>query len=286
MSAEIKIIVFCDGGCEPNPGPAGWGYIISDSKTVTEGGGHESFSTNIRAEKLAAIGALARLADTPGIVTIYTDSKFLIDGITKWVHRWKVDGWKTKEGPLKNIDLWVKLDQVVSAREKLGFVTKWVHVKGHKGIGGNERADQIADAFTRQQSIQLANEMPVSLYPVDLTDLAEHPDKASRKYNWKAARRQHKRSNRTKKPNANASVDVVVALDNYIQALVRRREDQALSIYSEFCRNGGDPAHQVRFKSVYSSFKELSAIQFLEKFQNVSSANVSEVLDSSSNSSS
>lgn len=152
---QRPIIVFSDGACSGNPGPGGWGAIIIDSsEKVCELGGGEGSTTNNRMEMSGIKGALEFLAKTPGPVEIYTDSTYVIRGITQWVWGWKKNNWKTADGKeVSNKDLWEDLFALVKARGK-GTIS-WRYVRGHVGTPGNERCDEIAVAWSRGSSVRL-----------------------------------------------------------------------------------------------------------------------------------
>ena len=140
-----ELFVYTDGACSGNPGPGGWGALLiaKNGETVLkerELSGGEPETTNNRMELLAAITALETL-DRPATLTIVTDSIYVKDGITKWVHGWKAKGWKKKGGEIKNLALWKRLDQAVSRHN-----VTWQWVKGHAGHPENERADALARA--------------------------------------------------------------------------------------------------------------------------------------------
>jgi ribonuclease HI len=135
--AEVEI--FTDGACKGNPGPGGWGAIIRSGGREKELSGGEPLTTNNRMELLAAIRALQALK-RPCTVTVHTDSIYLRDGITKWVHGWKRNGWKTADRkPVKNAELWQELIEA-AAPHRIG----WEWVRGHAGHPENERADRLA----------------------------------------------------------------------------------------------------------------------------------------------
>jgi ribonuclease HI len=148
-------MVFTDGAAKGNPGPGGWGAIVVTSdQHVTELGGGSPHTTNNRMELSGAIAALQHVANQPGPVAIYTDSTYLIQGITQWVWGWRKRGWKTAEGSdVLNRDLWEQLSSLVGARARGEVDWRWV--RGHVGTAGNERADQISVAFAMQQSADL-----------------------------------------------------------------------------------------------------------------------------------
>ncbi len=140
MSPRVEI--FTDGACSGNPGIGGWGVILRYKDKEKELSGGELHTTNNRMELTAVIEALKALK-TKCNITLYTDSKYVMSGITEWLENWKQNGWKTsnKRGAVKNIDLWQSLDQLVSAHE-----IRWVWVKGHAGHIENERVDTLARA--------------------------------------------------------------------------------------------------------------------------------------------
>ncbi|MBD58847.1 MAG: ribonuclease HI [Citromicrobium sp.] len=131
--------IFTDGACKGNPGPGGWGVLLRKGTTERELSGAEPDTTNNRMEMTAAIEGLSALKRRC-TVDLYTDSKYLIDGITKWLPGWQRRGWKTaSKKPVKNEDLWRKLAQL-EAEHRI----TWHWVKGHAGHPENERADQLA----------------------------------------------------------------------------------------------------------------------------------------------
>ncbi|MBL4854903.1 MAG: ribonuclease HI [Robiginitomaculum sp.] len=136
-----KLVIYTDGACSGNPGPGGWGALMLYAGREKELYGGEDDTTNNRMEMLAAIKALESLKpDYSGKIVLWTDSKYLKDGITKWIHGWKKRGWKKADKkPVLNTDLWKRLDAVVEDK-----TIDWRWVKGHAGDEGNERADQLA----------------------------------------------------------------------------------------------------------------------------------------------
>ena len=156
MSSAQPIVVFTDGAAKGNPGPGGWGAIIvTPTGEVTELGARApQTTTNNRMELTGAIMALSELRTVPGTLAIYTDSTYVIQGIRAWIFGWRKRGWKTATGgDVLNRDLWEQLDALVSARPK-GSI-EWHYVKGHAGIPGNERVDEIADGLARGEAIAL-----------------------------------------------------------------------------------------------------------------------------------
>ena len=138
MTAPIEI--FTDGACRGNPGPGGWGALLRCQGKERELSGYESMTTNNRMEMMAAIEALASLTP-PASVDISTDSQYLRNGITQWIHAWKRRGWRTADNkPVKNQDLWERLDALTQQHQ-----ITWHWVKGHSGHAENERADQLAN---------------------------------------------------------------------------------------------------------------------------------------------
>ena len=139
MSDRVKI--HTDGACSGNPGPGGWGAILSLGDKTKELSGGEALTTNNRMELMAAIMALEALT-RPCPVALYTDSQYLRGGVTGWIHGWKRNGWKTADKkPVKNVDLWQRLDDAAKIHQ-----VEWHWVKGHAGHDMNERADELARA--------------------------------------------------------------------------------------------------------------------------------------------
>lgn len=138
MSAA-PVVIHTDGACSRNPGPGGWGAILRYNGHEKELQGGEPLTTNNRMELTAAIMALEALT-RPAAVEIHTDSQYVKDGISKWIHGWKRNGWKTSDKkPVKNAELWQRLDQALARHQ-----VSWHWVKGHAGHDDNERADELA----------------------------------------------------------------------------------------------------------------------------------------------
>jgi len=132
--------IYSDGACRGNPGPGGWGAVLRYNKREKELWGGEADTTNNRMELMAAIRALEALK-RPSHVKLYTDSIYVMKGITTWIHDWKKKGWRTADKkPVKNDDLWRRLD-ALAARHQI----EWHWVKGHAGHPENERADALAN---------------------------------------------------------------------------------------------------------------------------------------------
>ena len=132
--------IYTDGACRGNPGPGGWGALLSSGEHEKELSGAEPQTTNNRMELTAVIRALEALK-RPSEARIYTDSEYVRRGITEWVKNWKARGWKTADRkPVKNQDLWERLDALAA-----GHKIDWRWVKGHSGVPGNERVDRLAN---------------------------------------------------------------------------------------------------------------------------------------------
>jgi ribonuclease HI len=135
-----EVVIYTDGACKGNPGPGGWGAWLKSGEHEKELWGGEPLTTNNRMELTAVIQALAALKRRSQVV-IYTDSEYVRNGITSWIHGWKARGWKTADKkPVKNIELWQQLDALAAAHDMT-----WRWVKGHSGDPGNERADRLAN---------------------------------------------------------------------------------------------------------------------------------------------
>jgi ribonuclease HI len=133
--------IFTDGACRGNPGPGGWAALIRSGKRELEIGGGEPETTNNRMELIAAIEALNALK-RPCRVELYTDSSYVRDGITRWIHGWRRNGWRTAgRKPVKNADLWEALDEAAARHQ-----VDWHWVRGHSGHAENERVDELACA--------------------------------------------------------------------------------------------------------------------------------------------
>jgi ribonuclease HI len=134
-----NVDIWTDGACSGNPGPGGWGAVLRYGETEKELSGAEAATTNNRMELMAAIEALNALKRSSK-VRLHTDSKYVMDGVTKWIHGWKKNGWKTADKkPVKNEDLWKRLDEANARHE-----VTWKWVKGHADDVMNNRADELA----------------------------------------------------------------------------------------------------------------------------------------------
>ncbi|WP_308911903.1 ribonuclease HI [Pseudokordiimonas caeni] len=139
MSSERTVVIYTDGACSGNPGPGGWGAVLEWNGHEKELSGGAFETTNNRMELTAAIEALNALT-RPCKVILHTDSTYVKDGITKWIHGWQSRGWKTADKkPVKNADLWQALLDAEAPH-----TIEWKWVKGHAGHDGNERADELA----------------------------------------------------------------------------------------------------------------------------------------------
>ena len=178
--SEKRIIIYGDGACSGNPGPGGWGSIVITKAHVEELAGTSPSTTNNRMEMAAICNALSWCASNIskndlGEIWIFTDSVYLIRGITQWIFGWKKRGWKTADnGEVSNQDLWQELERVITTLKKLNadINIKWNFVKGHAGDPGNERCDEIAVAGSKRSYIDLYQGPPVS-YLFDTTILPE-----------------------------------------------------------------------------------------------------------------
>ena len=133
------MVIHTDGACSGNPGPGGWGAVLHYGEREKELWGGELSTTNNRMELMAAIQALETLK-RPSLVRLHTDSMYLRDGITRYIHNWKRNGWKTADKkPVKNVDLWQRLEAAIERHR-----VEWRWVRGHSGHPENERADALA----------------------------------------------------------------------------------------------------------------------------------------------
>ena len=173
---QNPILIFCDGACSGNPGPGGWGTIVvRPAGEVQEIGGWAPETTNNQMELTAAIRGLESIRQVIGPVQIYTDSVYVIRGITQWIWGWRKRGWKNSEGQdVANRDFWEALARAVRERGPESPIS-WHFVRGHSGVPGNERVDEIAVAFTKKQRIQLYNGSLLN-YGVAIHDIPDNTD--------------------------------------------------------------------------------------------------------------
>ena len=149
MTTKEAVEIFTDGACKGNPGVGGWGALLQFNGKERELFGGEKLTTNNRMELTGAIRALEALK-RPCRIILHTDSKYVQQGISEWVHNWKKRGWKTADKkPVKNEDLWRRLDELAGIHH-----IQWVWVKGHAGHHGNERADKLANRGCEEAAAQ------------------------------------------------------------------------------------------------------------------------------------
>ena len=147
----MRTIVYADGGCDPNPGPGGWGVVIQAPDGTVELCGGERATTNNRMELTAAISALEHFP-AGAQIEMRCDSQYVVKSVTEWMRGWKARGWRTATGPVKNVDLMQRLDALASARD-----VRWTWVRGHAGEAGNERADRLAAQGRREALMGLTH---------------------------------------------------------------------------------------------------------------------------------
>jgi ribonuclease HI len=171
--SETPIVIFADGAAKGNPGPGGWGVIVvTPAGEVIELGGRVPHTTNNRMELTAAIEGLRGVRALPGPVGVYTDSTYVIRGIREWIHAWRRRGWKTTGGTdVVNRDLWEDLAALGAARGAAGAI-EWHFVRGHSGIPGNERVDEIAEGNAGGRPPALYRG-PLLRYTVPVMDIPE-----------------------------------------------------------------------------------------------------------------
>jgi len=171
-----QITIFSDGASKGNPGPGGWGAVIVSNEKVKELGGFEKDTTNNRMELSAVLKALTEIKKEKKEIFIYTDSRYVINGMTSWIHGWQKNNWQTKtKTEVLNKDLWVKLLSV-SQNKKI----KWNYVGGHIGVAGNERCDEIASALASGEKVKLYDG-PLSDYKINILDLGHSTEKKTKK---------------------------------------------------------------------------------------------------------
>ena len=154
--SKDKIIIYTDGAARGNPGPAGWGTILIDRKKILEMGGASKHATNNQMELIAPIETLKYLKKikTKIPVEIFSDSKYVVLGITEWIFNWQKKNWKNAaKKPVLNKELWQELYKLSQQ-----FKIKWIYVEGHNGDKYNERADEIATSFADSNRIELKND--------------------------------------------------------------------------------------------------------------------------------
>jgi ribonuclease HI len=179
VEKKSEIVIFCDGASKGNPGPGGWGAIVATDKEVQELGGSEKKTTNNRMELKAALeGLKAARTLGQGSTTVYTDSSYVINGITKWVHGWVKSNWITKDKKeVMNQDLWKPL------ADTAGYFNgriKWIYVGGHVGVAGNERVDVIASDFAQGRTVSLYKGAQEK-YEIDIKNISFDKEKQKSK---------------------------------------------------------------------------------------------------------
>jgi ribonuclease HI len=170
------ILIFTDGACSGNPGPGGWAAVVAfPGGEIKELGGGKDQTTNNEMELLAVLKALQEIRSRPEAVTVYSDSTYVIRGITQWIWGWRKKGWKNAEGEdVSHRALWEELARVVSARKAEAQI-QWKYSRGHRGTPGNERCDEIAVAFSQKKWISLYRGSLLQ-YPIAIYDLpADEP---------------------------------------------------------------------------------------------------------------
>jgi ribonuclease HI len=184
-----NILIFTDGSSRGNPGPGGWGAVVVASQRVVELGGGESHTTNNRMEMQAVISTIDFLIEYELLTlnfkcVVYTDSAYVINGITKWVAGWKARGWMTlQKEQVLNRDLWEKLSYLLEdmpGDEKI----EWKLLKGHVGVLGNERCDKIATAFADKKNIKLYDG-PLANYSIDIKSVLQDVGESSKRSKFK-----------------------------------------------------------------------------------------------------
>ena len=140
MNSKLKVSIYTDGACKGNPGKGGWGALLEYNGKIKEINGYSRETTNNMMELTAVIKSL-EILNRPCNIIITTDSQYVKNGITQWIHNWKKNGWKTaNKKPVKNKDLWLRLDKAISEHK---IQLEWI--KGHSGHPQNERADELAN---------------------------------------------------------------------------------------------------------------------------------------------
>ncbi len=167
MTKEDKIIIFCDGASKGNPGPGGFGaVIVLPEGKVIELGGHEKHTTNNKMELTGVLKALEKVKARKEEIVIYTDSKYVINGMTGWIYGWQKNNWQTKEKKVVlNKEIWEKL-----AGASKGKKIKWNYVGGHIGVLGNERCDEIASDLAQNKKVDLYSGS-LEKYKINISDL-------------------------------------------------------------------------------------------------------------------
>jgi len=202
--------IFTDGSSRGNPGPGGWASILISSDTVRELGGREAHTTNNRMEMTAALRGLESAASNikSKEITVITDSAYLLNGITKWIHGWKQKNWiGSQKQEIVNRDLWERLSDVIDAIIDKGVDVQWKIIKGHSGHSLNERCDKIATSFADGDGVQLYNG-PLVRYEYDI-----RPNGRDASHEISSLKRPGKKSSNPKAYSYVSVVDGVVKVD-------------------------------------------------------------------------
>jgi ribonuclease HI len=173
-----KIIIFTDGASRGNPGPGGWGGIVISGGKILELGGRADHTTNNQMEITAAIRSLEAISkkEAKKPIEIYTDSSYLINGITKWVHGWQRKDWiTTAKEEVLNKELWQELIRVSGGKN-----IEWKYIGGHRGVPGNERCDEIATAFADKKEVKFYKGA-IEKYPVDVLNIKVDKNKSEKR---------------------------------------------------------------------------------------------------------
>ena len=165
VAQEPAVVIYTDGGCEPNPGVGGWGAVLIYGDRMKELSGGALETTNNRMEMTAAIEALSALK-RPCKIQLHTDSEYVKKGITEWITSWKKKKWMGRGGPVKNVDLWKRLDALAETHD-----IEWRWVRGHAGNTYNERCDELAAAAIQAQ--RRGGAVPVSGDRTGIREAAE-----------------------------------------------------------------------------------------------------------------
>jgi len=179
---QDKIIIFSDGASKGNPGPGGFGcVVVLPQGRVVELGGSDLHTTNNRMELSGAIAGLTEVKKENSEILFYTDSKYVINGITGWIFAWQKNNWQTKDKhEVLNRDLWGKLSELAKNKN-----IKWHYVGGHVGVAGNERCDEIADAMATNQKVTLYKGS-LKDYKINVLDLGHSEELKKNKYSKSA----------------------------------------------------------------------------------------------------
>lgn len=185
MLTKYTHIIFSDGAALGNPGPGGWGtVVILNKKVVIELGGGEKHTTNNRMEIMALLEGLRRIEGEKGDVLCCTDSQYVINAVTKWIHGWKKNNWMTTtKAPVLHRELFEEIDARIASHKNHGVI-HFQYVPGHVGVAGNERCDSIATAFARKEEPELFNGS-LADYAVDVLNIGIDPDAEAKKSSTK-----------------------------------------------------------------------------------------------------